>query len=520
MYFNYPLYFLSTMQRRDINLVKSNQKNTSTRQVHPAAAILAGVFALILIGGIVWGAKAMLGSSSPVSGKILTEKKFSLLESVKKFFSFDSEPVLDGEDKAEDRINLLLLGMGGPGHDGPYLSDTIILASIKPSTNEVALVSIPRDLQARSEFGYTKINAVHANYEYKHRGEGAEYTRRWFEKQFDLKIPYYVRVDFKAFVEAINAVGGVTVDVSRTFTDNYYPNAGKERGPDCTGENTSSPCRYLKIHFDAGTQTMDGERALIFARSRKGVGDSNDYGRSNRQQLVMVALKDKLLSLGTLANPLKLQQLHNSLTTNIKTNLDWKELLRLSSLARNVDRTAIKNLVLEEPKLGFMVNANNRLGSVVVPAKGGFDEINKAIKYIFEPSANAFLNPVSPTSTLSRPLTDSGTTSSALSVNIEIQNGTWQAGLGARAKKQLETKGFKIMSVVGNSVQRPIKNTNIYIITQKITADRLTALGTELNAQISDSLPSWLKTTPNTTSTPYQKDTDVLIIIGNNFRPS
>ncbi len=122
---------------------------------------------------------------------------------------------LKGED--QDRINFLLLGMGGPGHEGPYLSDTIILASFKPSTKEVALLSIPRDLIVTSGNGiYQKINSVYAL----NINKGAEHafaeTKRVIGETFNTPIDYMGVVDFQGFVELINNIGGVDV------TDNQH----------------------------------------------------------------------------------------------------------------------------------------------------------------------------------------------------------------------------------------------------------------------------------------------------------
>src|SRR3989339_710610 len=182
----------------------------------------------------------------------LKPKNVGLFQTVKNFI-FHSDNVLAGQ--TNNRINILLLGIGGSGHDGPYLSDTNIIVSIKPSTKEVAMISVPRDLAAEMNGGIFKINSADAFGEAKQSGGGGEYARQIFAKTFALDIPYYIRVDFKAFEDLINTVGGVSIDVPRAFSDNLYP-----------GPNNS----YKPISFEAGVQAMSGTRALEYARSRHG----------------------------------------------------------------------------------------------------------------------------------------------------------------------------------------------------------------------------------------------------------
>jgi LCP family protein required for cell wall assembly len=464
--------------------------------------------------------KAAFGKAGGFSLTNFLIPKNGVITNVATLVFNNNENLTKMQGYTDDRINILLLGIGGPGHDGAYLSDTIILASIKPSTNDVALISIPRDLQVKSEFGITKINAISGNNEYKYKTEGVEKTRQFFEKQFNISIPYYVRVNFQAFSDAVNAVGGITVDVPRKLEDYEYPNDNgkedKQNGPYCAGEDASSPCRFLHIKFDTGTQDMNGERALIYARSRHGT-DGDDYGRSARQQLIMLALKDKVLSAGTLTNPFKIKDLYSSITNNVSTNLTLEQLAALGNFSQKVDHTRIRNLVLEQPGLGFVANCTSCDAAYVIPTTGNFDQINKAIQYIFEPSAQAFLDkqkknnpiPATPSSTAA----SSSTLSS--SIKIEVQNGTWQAGLAAQAKKQIETKGFSVASI-NNSLKRPLDSTVIYILNSKIKSEQLSSLAQTLNAQVSTTLPDWIKTTSSTPA--FQTGTEVLIIIGNNYK--
>ena len=108
------------------------------------------------------------------------------------------EKYLDGEK--EDRINFLLVGMGGPGHSGPYLTDTIILVSFKPSTKQASFISLPRDMIVPiAPNNYQKINSVYTLGKQKN-DQGAEYLKEVVSKTFDIPIHYFAAVDFQGFV--------------------------------------------------------------------------------------------------------------------------------------------------------------------------------------------------------------------------------------------------------------------------------------------------------------------------------
>lgn len=425
----------------------------------------------------------------------LKPKKIGLMQTVKNFV-FHGDNFLTGQ--ADDRVNILLLGMGGVGHDGPFLTDTNIILSVKPSTKEVAMVSVPRDLGAKiPDHGLRKINYANAYGEALSQGAGGDFARQIFAETFNIDIPYYIRVDFKAFTELINEVGGVTVDVKNSFTDTMYP------GPNDT---------YQTITFSAGRQNMNGDTALKFARSRHGNnGEASDFARSKRQQQVLTALKEKLLSFGTYTNPAKVQNILSSLSNHVSTNLSFGQMMYLASLARETTGD-MKTLVLDNSPSGFLTSGFSADGAFILsPRTGNFKTINAAIADIFEPtvgvnlaSAPAENKPVFPVA------------------KIEIQNGTWRAGLAARLQKQLEDRGFTVASI-GNCTKRPIVKTGIYLLHDNVSKEITDALAKELGITPIKSLPIWLaenyqdpNSTTSTIGPKYEKDTDVLIILGEN----
>lgn len=432
----------------------------------------------------------------------LKPKSYSLFNTVKNLI-FQSDNVLAGQ--SNDRVNILLLGMGGPGHDGPYLTDTNIVVSIKPSTKEVALLSVPRDLGVDIPgYGVSKINHADSYGESKAAGQGGEYARQIFAKTLNLDIPYYIRIDFKAFTDIIDTVGGVNINVTKPFSDYMFP-----------GPNNS----YQTIEFVAGQQSMNGERALEYARSRHGTnGEGSDFARSLRQQQVISALKEKLLSFGTYTNPITVQKIISTLADHITTNLDFGQIMYLASLGRELQNSP-RSLTLDNSNNGFLVNTNSpTAGYLLFPKTGNFDEINTAFANIFstDPTKQTTL-----TKTVNVPEQKYvNSTPIFNSAKIEVQNGTWVVGLASRMEKRLVENGFSVSSV-GNSSKRPLSVTTIYLINPNTPAEIVTALSNELNAVVEKTLPDWLKAGYNTSTvaTPngqpqYKKDTDILLILG------
>lgn len=441
-------------------------------------------------------------------GFLTPNKQNGIFGTVKNFI-FKPDMVLSGQE--HDRINILLLGIGGSGHDGPYLSDTNIIASIKPSTHEVALISIPRDLGVKiNGHGVRKINNADAFGEAQQQGNGGEYARQIFEHTFNLNIPYYIRVDFAAFEELIDQLGGITVNVPNSFTDYSFP----------LGETTA----YTTVHFDAGVQMMDGETALNYARSRHGNnGEASDFARSRRQQLVLEAIKSKMLSLGTYADPGRLAEMYSSLTSHVTTNMNIAELAYLASLAK--DYNQIKTLVLDNSSGGYLISTTGDSGAfLLLPKDGSFDSINYSIKNIFAATSTGVIASTAQSLrtnlTTNNQNTSSGTHSSA---KIQIENGTWIPGLAARTQKKLIDSGYRVLSI-GNSLERPIANTMVFLLnssTDKNTISSLLKLINASNVTVTSTLPDWLKDEYDDPDTPeneagmkYNQEDDILVILG------
>jgi polyisoprenyl-teichoic acid--peptidoglycan teichoic acid transferase len=394
---------------------------------------------------------------------------------------FGQEPKLAGQ--RDDRINILLLGIGGPGHDGPFLTDTIIIASIKPSTQQISMTSIPRDLGVKiPKRGWYKINHANAFGEVEQPGQGGELARQVVEETFAIDIPYYVRVDFKAFQELVDIVGGVKITVQKPFTDNEYP--AKSEG-------------YQTIEFEKGTQTMDGSRALQFARSRHGNNqEGSDFARAKRQQQVLLALKEKIISFQTLANPFRVKNILDSLDTHMTTNMEFSDIVSFIKVARTFDNPKISNLVLDSSKDGFLDHSVTEEGAyILLPKTGNFKSINTAIANIFSSEKNT----PDTTPTQDKP--------ELTPVNVEIKNATWRAGMAARIRQRLRSQGVTISSI-GNTENRPLPESGIYNVADNFAPDVLKVLQDQLNISLLEAVPVG----EDATST-----SDILVILGEDF---
>src|SRR3989344_3868930 len=301
----------------------------------------------------------------------------------------------------DDHINVLLLGIGGKNHQGPNLTDTVIFTSLSTKGDKITLVSIPRDLWVPDLDA--KINTAYSTGESKRQGGGLVLSKAVVSKIVNQPIDYVLRIDFDGFVKAVDLVGGLSVNVDRTFDDYEYPIDGKEEDP-CGHSDTelaelatassqlkAFPCRYNHVHFDKGLRQMDGKTALQFVRSRHAQGaEGSDFARSQRQEKVIKAFKDKVFSLATLANPAKVISLYDILKVSIDTDIKDDEFDDFIRLAEKMKTAQTENAVLdtgnqEIKRPGLLINPKSgeeyNFEWVLIPRKGNgnFSEIQKYI---------------------------------------------------------------------------------------------------------------------------------------------
>lgn len=380
-------------------------------------------------------------------------------------FVASGDRVLHGEE--QDRVNVMLFGIGGPGHDGSELTDTIIFSSLKPSTGDVGMMSIPRDLTIPlpGGYGWRKIN--HANYfgELEDPGHGAAFAAKTVGDVLGQDIHYYVKVDFDGFEEFIDALGGVNVYVERSFVDTQYP----------TDDHL-----VQTIAFEEGWQRMDGETALQFARSRHGTnGEGSDFARSRRQQKILLAVKDRVFTPQTILNPARIGHLIDTVNDNIETNVTTWEVLRLASLLKHVDPSAITHHVLDASPGSPLYETNINGSYVLLPDNDDWTGVRSLAQNVFEadPASQPYIPADAP----------------GQLVRLSIENGTEINGFAFRTSQLLEGQGFEITSIA-NAPTRDWDHTVIYDLSNGAYPDELKALQEYLKADVSTTVTGWLFT--------------------------
>ncbi len=257
--------------------------------------------------------------------------------------------------KHGQQVNVLLLGYGGVENDAPYLTDSMVVLSVDPASKRVAEVSIPRDLMVGIDAWPDhhllpqKINVAFsvgvddATWTKKRpeftrqRDAGGKLAEQSVSTATGLQFDGYVAVDFKAFRDLVNALGGVDICLDTPLDDTQYPNYNNG---------------YIRggIHFPTGCQTVDGEKALELARSRHATQpeQASDFGRARRQQLLINAIRKKATSVNALA---KAPQLMDALQKNFRTDLGLADLKAVYDWSGKLPDTAINRVSITDTDL-------------------------------------------------------------------------------------------------------------------------------------------------------------------------
>ncbi len=475
-------------QNKSVNLLRTNHETMAQRKMLLVAiffALLVGLFATL-------GAAASYRAAASGNSVFFELGQLPGLSDIRRFGFSNPEPessIL--ESTTEDRINLLLLGVGGEGHDGSQLTDTMILVSLDVKEPKVSLLSIPRDLSYPSgDHTFQKINHLNAFFELDHPGEGAKYTADAVSDLLRVPIQFVVRIDFNGFAKFIDALDGVPVEIENSFTDESYPAENRQ---------------YRTIKFQAGPEHLNGERALEFVRSRHGNhGEGSDFARSRRQQIVLQAVRDKLLSMGTLGNPKKIAQLLNILSGHVQTNLSAWDIVSLAPMAAKLDSSRISMRVLTDGPDGELTPATIEGEYMLFPQKPDWSEIRRI-------AANPFVTKEQELEAR-RPAT---------AVVLEIKNGTNYEGYAFQVSQKMKSYGYSVPSIE-NATHRGYTHTILYDLTNGSKPEEVVRLKTFLDADIGIADPSSITETGERVI--YTEDlaqeiihsssTDFLVILG------
>lgn len=439
----------------DVDLLDVSSDRTARRKT----AIIAVFFALCVGILATVGAAASYRAASHGTSVFSEVVQLPVISEIRQFaIGTTSSAGAAGIKTPDGRINILLMGVGGEGHDGPQLTDTLILASLDTKDNRVAMLSIPRDLAYPMGYNqFRKINSLNAFEEKSHPGEGARRTADSIGELFNIRVDHVLRVDFQGFAKFIDALDGIDVNVEKSFTDTSYP---------------AEDFKYRTVSFQKGQMHMTGSRALEFVRSRHGTnGEGSDFARSRRQQLVIQAVREKALALGTLANPKKISDLLNIVSGHIQTDLSTWNLVAFMPMAAQLDTNRITSRVLTDAADGELSPANVNGGYMLFPRKPDWSEIRSI-------AADPFVTKEEELKQL-QPQT---------SVSLEVKNGTNYEGYAFQVSQKLKQRGYAVGSVA-NALHRGYERTVIYDLTGGKKAEELVRLKKMLDADVSAVTP-------------------------------
>lgn len=239
--------------------------------------------------------------------------------------------------------NFLLMGQGDAGHDGKNLTDTVMIASFDPKTGSVVMLSLPRDLYFLStdKMGKGKLNTMYRDfrsYLIFQKGvepeEASTQALREIANQLgsdlDIDIHHVIKVDFIAFVRAVDTLGGVDIDVPYDINDAEYPDEAYGYDP---------------FVITAGMHHLDGATALKYARSRH---TTSDFGRSARQQQMLGALAEKAKKEGIFKDAGAITSFMKIMSENVETTMTLRELIGAAELGQKMDRSKLITMQLND----------------------------------------------------------------------------------------------------------------------------------------------------------------------------
>lgn len=420
-------------KRRGILGRKKQDKQPSGRR----KKVIKRIFILILLIGLGIGAfmayKVLWAGGSVFQGNLL-----GVLQ---------NQPL---KMDANGRTNVVVFGTSedDPDHGGALLTDSIMLISADQKNHNAYLLSIPRDLwvdyNQACNSGYSgRINEVYSCFsdDGNNEDDGSKALMDKVGEITGLETQYYVHMNYSVLRDSVDAVGGVSVDIDSDDPRGIYD--------DNFDWMCKYKCNYVK-YPNGPTGNMDGVHALALARARGASG--NTYGlaqanfdREKYQRKILIALKEKAVSAGTLTNIGKVTGLIDAMGNNLRTNFDTAEIRTLMSLGSDTPSEAIKSLVLNDPEMPLVRGASVNGASVLIPTagEGNFNEIQSYV------AKNTSSDPVI-----------------REAANIVVMNGTETIGLGQTEADKLTDDNFTVSSVT-NAPTSDYAKTTVYRINKK-----------------------------------------------------
>lgn len=349
--------------------MQPEKQGRNWKKIAKKTAIVLGVILLIAGGWVGW---KFVSNSAKIFG---WDNLFGLFQNTK----------LKGED--EGRVNILLAGNSSDdaGHSGAELTDSIMIMSINTNDNTAFLLSIPRDLYVEIPgHNYAKINEVYQDGEQDKFNEsgyadgGMGLLEKVISQKFGVDFHYYALVNYSALRDAVNAVGGITVNIESTDPRGLY---------DPSRDLTNG---QALVNLPNGNNKLNGHQALNLARARGQAYGAYGYGRSDftrteNQRKILIALKEKASSSSTLSNPVKVGKLFDSMGNNVKTDMKLAEVKRLYTVTKKIPSADITSASLSDGKdIDLLQSYTNRYGQSTLIPKAGIDDYSAIKAYVDE----------------------------------------------------------------------------------------------------------------------------------------
>ena len=331
----------------------------------------------------------------------------------------------------DERISFLLLGVDQRcDEDGPTHTDSMMLATVDPVSLSASILSLPRDLWVEIPgFGVDRINqAYYMGQVHEYPGGGQALARETVEAAIGVEIDYYIAIDFNAFIEFVDHIGGIKMDVPETIDDTDYPDS-------CYG--------YDPFYIEAGTQQLDGATALKYARTRATFG--GDVDRAGRQQAVMMAAREQVMQLDMIPQLItQAPQMWQTLQDNVRTNLSLDEIIQLALLTQKIPGESIRTAVIDYDYVYNETTPDGR--QVLVPVR---EEIRKLRDELFAP-------PPIPTPVIE----NLPTLTADEDARVAVYNGTPVFGLAAATQEYLLANDINVTQI-GNADSATYRTTQI-----------------------------------------------------------
>jgi len=276
------------------------------------------------------------------------------------------------KDPSQNRLDILILGnRGKKASGGGMLTDSLMVLSYKKDTQEVALISIPRDLfvEVPGFPGKYKINQAYVLGETSPSKNGLELAKKTVSNVTGLDIDFAIVTDTEALRELVNILGGVEIYETKYKSYEFY------------GYTTT---------VVPGENILNGEEVLAYVGCRTKCG--SDFDRMKNQQKVLIAIKDKIISLNLLTRPNKLLEILDTIGKHIQTDIPLSEIKVVSSVLSNIDFSNIKQVFFDTSPDGLLYSTNLYGMYVLLPTKGDFSEIQDKCLNIFESTQEKNVN--------------------------------------------------------------------------------------------------------------------------------